>query len=67
MEHVEGFDAAQEDRLRSRKKAKGIAEPSEAERWRDVYKILFPHDDVPSPCKVSQSLIPLPVSGWGYR
>src|SRR6478609_5629751 len=52
MEHVEGFDAVQEGRLRSRKKAKGVAEQSEAEKWRDVYKILFPHvedDDIPSP------------------
>ncbi|KAK3379002.1 hypothetical protein B0T24DRAFT_663274 [Lasiosphaeria ovina] len=52
IEHIEGFDAVQEGRLRSRKKAKGVAEPSETEKWRDVYKILFPqveYDDMPSP------------------
>ena len=54
MEHVEGFDAAQEKSLRSRKRAKGHPGLSETEKWREVYKILFPHveyDDIPSPCK----------------
>ncbi|GAB1316411.1 hypothetical protein MFIFM68171_06621 [Madurella fahalii] len=52
MEHVEGFDAAQERSLRSRKRTKGQTELSETEKWREMYKILFPHvdyDDIPSP------------------
>ncbi|KAK7418930.1 hypothetical protein QQX98_003633 [Neonectria punicea] len=50
MEYVEGFDAAQEQSLRSRKRAN--LEPSEAEKWKRVFTILFPHvlnDDIPSP------------------
>ncbi|KAK0725905.1 hypothetical protein B0H67DRAFT_143264 [Lasiosphaeris hirsuta] len=52
IEHVEGFDATQERSLRSRKRAK--QDLSEPEKWREVYKVLFPHvedDNVPSPCK----------------
>ena len=55
MEPVEGFDADQKGRLKSRKRAKGNAEAtSESVKWRDVYRILFPRvepDDIPSPCK----------------
>ncbi|RBA15373.1 hypothetical protein FPRO05_12447 [Fusarium proliferatum] len=50
MEYVEGFDAAQERSLKSRKRAGQTL--SEAEKWRRVFKILFPHvldDDIPSP------------------
>ncbi|KAM0341666.1 hypothetical protein ACHAPU_009912 [Fusarium lateritium] len=50
MEHVEGFGAAQERNLKSRKRPG--AELSEIDKWRRVFKILFPHvldDDIPSP------------------
>lgn len=50
MEHVEGFDAAQERSLKSRKRPN--PELSEIEKWKRVFKILFPHildDDIPSP------------------
>ncbi|KAM5362064.1 hypothetical protein ACJZ2D_012731 [Fusarium nematophilum] len=55
MEHVEGFDAAQERSLKSRKRAN--PELSETEKWKRVFQILFPHvldDDIPSPCKSTQ-------------
>ncbi|KAH8589329.1 hypothetical protein B0O99DRAFT_336726 [Bisporella sp. PMI_857] len=35
--------------LKSRKKA--YPNQPEEERWKEVYKILFPYEDVPSPCK----------------
>ena len=61
MEPVEGFDADQKTRLQSRKRAKGNAEAvSEIDKWRDVYRILFPHvesDDIPSPCKSTMAMI----------
>jgi hypothetical protein len=45
-----GFNEEQEEKLRSRKqKTKDVVE-----RWKDVYRILFPDDDersMPSPCK----------------
>ncbi|KAF5581794.1 Nicotinate-nucleotide diphosphorylase [Fusarium pseudocircinatum] len=50
MEYVEGFDAAQERSLRSRKRAN--QKLTETEKWRRVFNILFPHilgDDIPSP------------------
>ncbi|KAG4258035.1 hypothetical protein FPRO03_02990 [Fusarium proliferatum] len=50
MGYVEGFDATQERNLRSRKRAN--QKHSETEKWRRVFKILFPHvldDDIPSP------------------
>jgi len=54
MEHIEGFDDAQEKSLRARKRPKNNVELSEAEKWRGVYRTLFPHvdfGDIPSPCK----------------
>jgi hypothetical protein len=49
---IEGFDRNQERLLRSRKRA---TEPmTEKEKWRAMYRILFPNDDpanTPSPCK----------------
>jgi hypothetical protein len=56
MEHVEGFDEAQERSLKSRKRLG--RELSEDDKWRRVFKILFPHvldDDIPSPCKFISS------------
>ena len=50
----EGFDKAQEKRLKNRKRKPGVE--TEEEKWREVYKILFPADDVaamPSPCGFS--------------
>lgn len=46
-----GIDSKQEKLLRSRKK--GGKNMSEADKWRDVYLILFPNigpEDIPSPC-----------------
>jgi len=48
---VEGFTKDQEKRLRSRKKAQ--ADTTDEDKWREIYMILFPYDDVqsiPSPC-----------------
>ncbi|KAF4955691.1 hypothetical protein FGADI_4384 [Fusarium gaditjirri] len=50
MEYVEGLDATQERSLKSRKRPD--RELSEDDKWRRVFKILFPHvldDDIPSP------------------
>lgn len=47
---LNGFDSTQEIQLRSRT---GVPFDEE-ERWRHVYRILFPHDDhdnMPSPCE----------------
>ncbi|KAF2790459.1 hypothetical protein K505DRAFT_364699 [Melanomma pulvis-pyrius CBS 109.77] len=49
-EIIEGFDKLQHEKLRSRKKTR--PEPNEEDKWRDVYRILFPSDDeasMPSP------------------
>ncbi|KAK1759753.1 hypothetical protein QBC47DRAFT_372993 [Echria macrotheca] len=50
IEHVEGFDAGQERSLRSRRRVN--PERSEVAKWREVFKILFPHvedEDIPTP------------------
>ncbi|KAK5656835.1 hypothetical protein OQA88_4383 [Cercophora sp. LCS_1] len=48
LEEIEGFDADQAKKLKSRKRIK--PEPSETEKWNTVYTILFPHvDAIPSP------------------
>ncbi|KXH28016.1 hypothetical protein CSAL01_02777 [Colletotrichum salicis] len=46
--HVEGFDAAQEKLLESKKRKKGVE--TEEDKWREIFKILFPsHKDMPGP------------------
>jgi hypothetical protein len=47
----DGIDKAQERRLRSKKRMPSVK--TEGDKWRQVYAILFPHDDllnIPSPC-----------------
>jgi hypothetical protein len=47
---LQGFDKEQEQRLRKRKRSM----LTEAEKWKEMYKILFPYDDddsIPSPCR----------------
>jgi hypothetical protein len=46
---TEGFTTTVRKHLRSRKKP-NIAQ-NEDERWRQMYRILFEGEDVPSPCK----------------
>jgi hypothetical protein len=47
----EGISSETEKLLRRRKKS--YAGQSEEERWKDIYRLLFPNDeDVPSPCKL---------------
>jgi hypothetical protein len=46
----EGITLEVEKRLRSRKKA--YPDQSEEDRWKDIYRLLFPNEDVPLPCKL---------------
>jgi hypothetical protein len=51
-ESIEGFDKDQEKKLKCRKKSSPAQ--SEEDRWRDIYRILFPEDEsfeVLSPCE----------------
>lgn len=51
---IEGFDAEQERRLRSRKKVPGV--DSEEDKWRQVFLILFPDCiEIPSSCELPQT------------
>ena len=48
---LEGFDKDQERKLKSKKRA--LVYQSEEDKWKGVYRILFPDDndtDMPSPC-----------------
>jgi hypothetical protein len=45
----EGITVEHERRLRCRKKTH--PKQSDEETWRDMYKILFPDEEVPSPCE----------------
>jgi transcription elongation factor Elf1 len=50
IQPAEGITGNIEKKLRSRKKThKG---QSETERWQEMYRILFPNEGVPSPCKL---------------
>lgn len=44
---VDGVLPSIEKKLRSRK----CLQPNEEDRWRDVYSVLFPGEDIPTPCK----------------
>jgi len=45
---ADGITATIEKRLRSRKKTH--PDQTEEDRWRGIYQILFPGEDIPSPC-----------------
>ncbi|KAH8901149.1 TPR-like protein [Thozetella sp. PMI_491] len=50
IEPIEGFDASQERQLKSRKRTQ--PDSSEAQKWRAIFSILFPHvleNEIPSP------------------
>ena len=55
-DHPDGVTADIVEKLRSKK----TAQRKEVERWQDIYKLLFPNEMVPSPCKTR--LLPLPSS-----
>jgi hypothetical protein len=68
-EPTEGITGNVEKRLRSRKKTH--RDQSESERWQEIYRILFPREEVPSPCKLPDILFgivsqarPLPCNGY---
>jgi hypothetical protein len=46
---VDGITRKIKERLQSRKKA--YPGQTEADRWGEVYQVLFPNEEVPSPCK----------------
>ena len=48
----EGITPEHERCLRSRKKTS--PNQTEADRWKDIYKLLFPDEEIPSPCKLVQ-------------
>jgi hypothetical protein len=50
IEHADGVTAEIAEKLRSKKKAQ--PNQTEAERWQAIYRLLFPHEVVPSPCKL---------------
>jgi hypothetical protein len=49
IEHIDGVTTEIFEKLRSKKKAQ--KDQTEADRWKDIYKLLFPNEMVPSPCK----------------
>jgi hypothetical protein len=54
-----GITPEQEKHLRSRKKTS--PNQSEADRWKDIYKLLFPNEEIPSPCKLIELAIVFPA------
>lgn len=50
-----GITPAVERQLRSRKKSH--PNQTDEERWKDIYKILFPNVEIPSPCKFPKGTI----------
>jgi ATP-dependent helicase/DNAse subunit B len=49
IQHADGVTAETVEKLRSKKKAQ--QDQTDTERWKDIYKLLFPNEIVPSPCK----------------
>ena len=46
---LEGITPENEKRLKSKKKSH--PNQTDEDRWRDIYRLLFPHEDVPCPCQ----------------
>jgi hypothetical protein len=61
----EGVTADIEKRLKSRKKT--WPGQSEEDRWREVYQILFPNDEIPSPCKIFTNHLITPLFTDNHR
>jgi hypothetical protein len=49
IEHSDGVTTEIFEKLRSKKKAQ--RDQIEADRWKDIYRLLFPNEMIPSPCK----------------
>jgi hypothetical protein len=49
IEHADGVTTEIFEKLRSKKKAQ--RDQTEADRWKDIYQLLFPNEVIPSPCK----------------
>ena len=52
IEHADGVTVEIVLKLKSKKKAPN---QTEADRWRDIFKLLFPNEIIPSPCKSAHS------------
>jgi hypothetical protein len=48
-EHVDGITTEIFEKLRSKKKAQ--RNQTEADRWKDIFRLLFPGEIIPSPCE----------------
>jgi hypothetical protein len=48
-ENVDGITTEIFEKLRSKKKVQ--RDQTEADRWKDIFKLLFPGEIIPSPCK----------------
>jgi hypothetical protein len=46
---VEGFDLDVEAKLKRRRKT--TPDQTDTERWEEIYRLLFPGEDIPFPCK----------------
>jgi hypothetical protein len=67
-EPIEGFDKDQEKKLKSRKRS--CPEQSEEDKWREVFRILFPDDEpsiMPSPCEFMTLLFQDVASSLTYQ
>jgi hypothetical protein len=53
IDHVDGITTEIFEKLRSKKKAQ--RDQTEADRWKDIFKLLFPGEIIPSPCKFNGS------------
>jgi hypothetical protein len=49
IEQPDGITPEVYERLHSKKKVQ--RDQTEADRWKDIYKLLFPNEMIPSPCK----------------
>jgi hypothetical protein len=48
-QQVEGITSQQLEKLKSKKRA--CSDQTEEDRWREVYRICFPEEIVPTPCR----------------
>lgn len=67
MGPCEGITSKVKKRLQCRKKA--FPGQSEADRWKDIYQILFPNEELPSPCRFTfdEAIISLGLQSQGHR
>ena len=64
IDQGDGITPEVHEKLRSKKKTQ--RDQTEADRWKNIYKLLFPNEMIPSPCKLYSPYLEFFQTTWFY-